>query len=59
MSQVPPEKRHRFADNYAEVPGKPAGQALINISLDESQQGYIGDAPPLFSSGGGGLVSTM
>lgn len=57
---VPPEKRHRFCDNFFELPRSFGSQAkLMNISKKPSQLGYIGEAPPLFSSGGGGLVSTM
>jgi|EP01043_Picozoa_sp_COSAG02_P034254 CubicO group peptidase (beta-lactamase class C family) len=56
---VPPAKRHRFADVYAENPSREIGEALINVSTSAEQLGYIGKAPPIFSSGGGGLVSTM
>jgi CubicO group peptidase (beta-lactamase class C family) len=56
---VPPEKRHRFADVYAESPRKPIGEALLNVSTSDGQLDYIGEAPPVFSSGGGGLVATM
>jgi CubicO group peptidase (beta-lactamase class C family) len=56
---VPPEKRHRFADCYAESPTRPAGSALINVSSTPAHLAYVGDDPPVFSSGGGGLVATM
>jgi CubicO group peptidase (beta-lactamase class C family) len=56
---VPPCKRHRFADCYAESPTRPAGQALINISSSPEQLSYVGPSPPVFCSGGGGLVATM
>jgi hypothetical protein len=53
---VPPHKRHRFADVYAESPSRPAGKSLINVSTSVGQLGYIGKEAPVFSSGGGGLV---
>ena len=59
---VPPNKRHRFADVYSENPNPAkirAGEALVNISTGPGQLDYIGEAPPVFSSGGGGLVATM
>lgn len=56
---VPPTKRHRLADVYAESPSRPIGEALVNVSTTKAQLGYIGKEPPVFSSGGGGLVSTM
>jgi CubicO group peptidase (beta-lactamase class C family) len=54
----PPEKRHRLADNYVELAGKPAGKALRNFSKDSSQAHYTADHLPAFESGGGGLLST-
>ena len=59
---VPPNKRHRFADVYSENPNPAkirAGEALVNVSTGPTQLEYIGEAPPVFSSGGGGLVATM
>ena len=59
---VPPNKRHRFADVYSENPNPAkirAGEALVNVSTGPGQLEYIGEAPPVFSSGGGGLVATM
>ena len=56
---VPPEKRHRFADVYSENPSKKPGDALVNVSKQAGQLDYIGETPPVFSSGGGGLVATM
>ena len=59
IAQVPPHKRDRLADCYVEHPGRPAGEALINVSNTPEQESYIGAAPPVMSSGGGGLVATM
>merc|ERR1711904_314501 len=57
---VPPAKRHRICDNYVEIANKKHGEpALLNISKMPEMRRFIGEGPPLMSSGGGGLVSTM
>lgn len=49
---VPADKKHRFTSNYALTPDEPL---LIVDSFDASP--YL--SPPIFLSGGGGLVGTV
>ena len=50
-----PQDRHRLADCFVEMPNKPLGQALVNISTQTQQKRYLSDSSPPFESGGGGL----